>query len=79
MPGAALATHSLTYLSYLSLTYRLRIAYVSLTYHRLALQPADFGPMRRLLDEAGLPLLVLQEGGYHMENIAAAAAAFWAG
>ena len=30
------------------------------TYHRLALQPADFGPMRRLLDEARLPLLVLQ-------------------
>ena len=48
-------------------------------YHRLALQPADFGPMRRLLDEAGLPLLFLQEGGYHMEKIAAAAAAFWAG
>ena len=47
--------------------------------HRLALQPADFGPMRRLLEEAGLPLLFLQEGGYHMENIAAAAAAFWAG
>ena len=47
--------------------------------HRLALQPADFGPMRRLLDEAGLPLLFLQEGGYHMEKIAAAAAAFWAG
>ena len=35
--------------------------------------------MRRLLEEAGLPLLFLQEGGYHMENIAAAAAAFWAG
>ena len=33
--------------------------------------------MRGVLDEAGLPLLVLQEGGYHMERIAAAASAFW--
>ena len=37
----------------------------------------DFGAMRGVLDEAGLPLLVLQEGGYHMERIAAAASAFW--
>ena len=29
--------------------------------HRLALQPADFGTMRRVLGEAGLPLLVLQD------------------
>ena len=33
--------------------------------------------MRGVLDEAGLPLLVLQEGGYRMEHIAAAARAFW--
>ena len=26
-----------------------------------------------------LSYLIYQEGGYHMENIAAAAAAFWAG
>jgi len=45
--------------------------------HHLALQPKDFGAMRGVLDEAGLPLLVLQEGGYHMERIAAAASAFW--
>lgn len=47
--------------------------------HRLALQPDDFGAMRRVLAEPGLPLLVVQEGGYLMEKIAAAASAFWTG
>ena len=45
--------------------------------HRLALQPADFGAMRAVLAETALPLLVVQEGGYHMESIPGAAAAFW--
>ena len=45
--------------------------------HRLALQPADFGAMRAVLAETALPLLVVQEGGYHMEGIPGAATAFW--
>lgn len=47
--------------------------------HRFALQPADFAPMRQVLRECGLPLCVLQEGGYDLANIPAAAEAFWTG
>jgi len=35
--------------------------------------------MIRPLSYLILSYLIYQEGGYHMENIAAAAAAFWAG
>ena len=47
--------------------------------HRFALAPLDFGRMRSLLREAtgGLPLCAVQEGGYHLEDIPAAAEAFW--
>ena len=44
---------------------------------RLALAPDDFGRMRAVLAECKVPLLVLQEGGYHMEDIPAAAEHFW--
>ena len=46
---------------------------------RLALRPADFSRMRAVLGELGLPVLVLQEGGYCMEEIPDAAEAFWVG
>ena len=46
--------------------------------HRLALTPSDFGRMRGVLRETGLPLCAVQEGGYHMEAIPDAAEAFWA-
>ena len=45
--------------------------------HRLTLRPAEFAQMRSALDETGLPLFVAQEGGYHMDCISKAAAAFW--
>ena len=46
--------------------------------HRLALTPADFGRMRGVLRETGLPICAVQEGGYHLEAIPDAAEAFWA-
>ncbi|KAL1527160.1 hypothetical protein AB1Y20_015840 [Prymnesium parvum] len=45
--------------------------------HKFALQPSDFASMRAVFNETGLPLLVLQEGGYDMENLPSAAVAFW--
>ena len=45
--------------------------------HRLALSPADFGRMRRALrDEFDVHTIALQEGGYALESIPAAAEAF---
>ena len=45
--------------------------------HRLALTPDDFGSIGRVLSETGLSLLVLQEGGYDLDEIPAACQAFW--
>ena len=47
--------------------------------HRMAIQCEDFSRMRALLRSAQVPILVVQEGGYHMEKIAAAALAFCRG
>ena len=47
--------------------------------HRMAIQCEDFSRMRALLHSAQVPILVVQEGGYHMEKIAAAALAFCRG
>jgi acetoin utilization deacetylase AcuC-like enzyme len=47
--------------------------------HRFELQPADFAAMRRVLDECHVPLLAVQEGGYHLADIPAAAEAFCTG
>mmetsp|Transcript_83927 Transcript_83927/g.167520 ORF Transcript_83927/g.167520 Transcript_83927/m.167520 type:complete len:85 (+) Transcript_83927:544-798(+) len=46
---------------------------------RFALLPGDFRAMRQVLRESGLPLVVVQEGGYNMEAIPDAAEAFWLG
>lgn len=45
--------------------------------HRLALIPSDFAKMSAVLREAGLPMCVIQEGGYNLEDIPSAAEAFW--
>jgi acetoin utilization deacetylase AcuC-like enzyme len=39
----------------------------------------DFGPMARRIGQLGLPLLVVQEGGYHVPSLAAAALYFFSG
>ena len=50
----------------------------------MALRPDDFARMRAVLSEVqrergGIPLLVVQEGGYKLSDIPQAAAAFWTG
>ena len=47
--------------------------------HRMALVPGDFARMRNILRETRIPLIVVQEGGYHLPQIPDAAAAFWVG
>lgn len=44
--------------------------------HRFGLQPSDFGRMRLILEECGLPIIAVQEGGYHLTEIPSAAEAF---
>ena len=44
--------------------------------HRLALRPSDFGRMRHVFEECGLPVIAVQEGGYHLADIPDAAEAF---
>lgn len=51
---------------------------------RMRLKPRDFGNMRRVLGEfqrerGGIPVLVIQEGGYKLEDIPDAAVEFWRG
>jgi len=43
-----------------------------------ALRPEDYGAIARVLCEVGLPLAVVQEGGYDLAQIPEAAAHFWA-
>ena len=47
--------------------------------HRMALSCEDFGKMRALLRGTRVPMLVVQEGGYHLEKIPTAAVAFCRG
>ena len=47
--------------------------------HRMAIQCEDFSKMRALLRSAQVPMLVVQEGGYHLEKITTAALAFCRG
>ena len=44
--------------------------------HRFSLEPSDFGRMRHVLEECGLPIVAVQEGGYHLADIPSAAEAF---
>ena len=45
--------------------------------HAAALVPADFGAIRQVLHATGLPLIAFQEGGYNLDLLPNAAAAFW--
>jgi len=45
--------------------------------HAAALTPEDFGALRRELVQTGLPMIAFQEGGYALDRVPSAAAAFW--